>query len=99
MKKLESCTKRRGSSEPGEKQQSEEEEMPDAGGKSTQLQTEEETPEIRTVAYLRIHVERVVGTVCQKYRFLRGTVPINMILPCEDEEVAMLDEVVTVCRL
>ncbi|XP_072559114.1 uncharacterized protein [Paramormyrops kingsleyae] len=53
--------------------------------------------ETRKIAHLRIHVERVIGNVCQKYKILTGTTPINMILPCDGEEVTMLDKVVTVC--
>ncbi|KAL1268886.1 hypothetical protein QQF64_034249 [Cirrhinus molitorella] len=53
--------------------------------------------ETRKIAHLRIHVERVIGNVCQKYKILTGTVPINMILPCEGEDVTFLDKIVTVC--
>lgn len=51
----------------------------------------------RKIAHLRIHVERVIGNVCQKYKILTGTLPINMVLPCEGEEVTTLDKIVTVC--
>ncbi|XP_076158623.1 uncharacterized protein LOC143141801 [Alosa pseudoharengus] len=53
--------------------------------------------ETRKIAHLRIHVERVIGNICQKYRILTGTIPINMILPCEGEDVTFLDKIVTVC--
>ncbi|XP_029966220.1 uncharacterized protein LOC115401959 [Salarias fasciatus] len=55
---------------------------------------EEET---RKIAHLRIHVEKVIGNICQKYRILSGTIPVHMILPCEGEEVTLLDKIVTVC--
>uniref|UniRef100_A0A8C1SN24 DDE Tnp4 domain-containing protein n=1 Tax=Cyprinus carpio TaxID=7962 RepID=A0A8C1SN24_CYPCA len=53
--------------------------------------------ETRKVAHLRIHVERVIGNICQKYNILTGTIPINMILPCEGEDITFLDKIVTVC--
>ncbi|XP_038140894.1 uncharacterized protein LOC119783441 [Cyprinodon tularosa] len=53
--------------------------------------------ETRKIAHLRIHVERVIGNVCQKYKILNGTIPISMVLPCAGEEVTFLDKVVTVC--
>lgn len=53
--------------------------------------------ETRKIAHLRIHVERVIGNVCQKYTILTGTIPINMILPCEGEDITFLDKIVTVC--
>ncbi|XP_048840299.1 uncharacterized protein LOC125713322 [Brienomyrus brachyistius] len=53
--------------------------------------------ETRQIANLRVHVQRVIPNVCQKYKILAGTVPVNMLLPCEGEEAAMLDKVVTVC--
>ncbi|XP_029958398.1 uncharacterized protein LOC115396593 isoform X1 [Salarias fasciatus] len=53
--------------------------------------------ETRKIAHLRIHVERVIGNVNQKYKLLAGTIPISLILPCEGEDVTLLDKVVTVC--
>lgn len=53
--------------------------------------------ETRKIAHLRIHVERVIGNVSQKYKVLSGTMPISLILPCEGEDVTLLDKVVTVC--
>uniref|UniRef100_A0A3Q2E423 THAP-type domain-containing protein n=1 Tax=Cyprinodon variegatus TaxID=28743 RepID=A0A3Q2E423_CYPVA len=53
--------------------------------------------ETRKIAHLRIHVERVIGNVNQKYKILTGTMPISLILPCEGEDVTLLDKVVTVC--
>ncbi|KAF7642768.1 hypothetical protein LDENG_00251040 [Lucifuga dentata] len=36
--------------------------------------------ETRKIAHLRMHVERVTGNVCQKYKILSGTIPIHMML-------------------
>ena len=46
--------------------------------------------ETRKIAHLRIHVERVIGNVCQKYNILTGTIPISMVLPCEGEDINFL---------
>lgn len=53
--------------------------------------------ETRKIAHLRIHVERVIGNVCQKYKILTGTIPISMVLPCEGEDITFVDKIVTVC--
>ncbi|XP_056104303.1 uncharacterized protein LOC130083308 [Rhinichthys klamathensis goyatoka] len=53
--------------------------------------------ETRSIAHLRIHVERVIGQVRNKYKMLSSKIPINMALPCEGETVVFLDKVVTVC--
>ena len=49
----------------------------------------------RRLAAVRIHVERVIGMVRQKYSILQGTIPISL-LDCK-EEVMPLDKIVTVC--
>ena len=51
----------------------------------------------RRLANLRIHVERVIGAVCNKYHLLRGTVPLSFLLRCEGEECTNLDKIVYVC--
>jgi len=40
--------------------------------------------ETRSLAHLRIHVERVIGNLCNKYEILTGTIPIALVLPCEN---------------
>lgn len=45
----------------------------------------------------RIHVERVIGTIRQKYTILHETVPISMLKRKDSEEVPILDKIVTVC--
>ncbi|XP_041929456.1 uncharacterized protein LOC121693843 [Alosa sapidissima] len=51
----------------------------------------------RKIAHLRIHVERVIGTVRNKYTILSAKVPIHMVLPCKDEDMTFLDKIVSVC--
>ncbi|KAJ8050041.1 hypothetical protein HOLleu_03074 [Holothuria leucospilota] len=50
----------------------------------------------RGLAAVRIHVERVIGTVRQKYSILRG--PISMsFLECATDDVMPLDKIVHIC--
>ncbi|KAM4612772.1 uncharacterized protein ACJ7VT_011001 [Polymixia lowei] len=53
--------------------------------------------EMRRIGHLRTHVERVTGNVHRKYTMLSDTMPLSMLLPCEDEDVTLLDKIVTVC--
>ncbi|TDH10114.1 hypothetical protein EPR50_G00071550 [Perca flavescens] len=53
--------------------------------------------EAGATAHLRIHVERMIGVVQNAFKFLRSTVPVNMLLKCEGENVMALDKIVTVC--
>lgn len=50
----------------------------------------------RATAHLRIHVERVIGRI-HKYKLLHSTVPVPLLLPCEKEEMTLLDKIVHVC--
>ena len=38
-----------------------------------------EVEESRSIANVRIHVERVIGNVRQKYSILKGTIPLNFL--------------------
>ena len=51
----------------------------------------------RELAHVRIHVERVIGLLKQKYAFLRGELPINVIKCDSSSEYSMIDKIVTVC--
>jgi len=53
--------------------------------------------ETRSLANLRIHVERVIGVVRNKYQILSSKIPIDMVLPCEGEQVTLLDKIVVIC--
>lgn len=50
----------------------------------------------RRIANVRIHVERVIGFIRQKYTFLSGTLPIDFITS-RDDGVPLIDKVVVVC--
>ena len=51
----------------------------------------------RRLSRVRIHVERVIGMIRQKYTMLQSTFPINMLMCEEGETMSTLDKVVTVC--
>lgn len=51
----------------------------------------------RTLSRVRIHVERVIGLLRQKYTMLESTLPINMIMRDENSEYSLIDKIVTVC--
>lgn len=51
----------------------------------------------RQLSRVRIHVERVIGVVRQKYTILQSTLPINSIMCSDTEEDSVIDKVVTVC--
>ena len=52
----------------------------------------------RKLARLRIHVERVIGMLRQKYSLLRSTLLINFLMASDgDTPYALVDKVVTVC--
>ena len=52
--------------------------------------------ETRKIANVRIHVERVIGNVRQKFSILRSTLPIQFVTKREDE-CPIIDRIVRVC--
>ena len=51
----------------------------------------------RELSIVRIHVERVIGLLKQKYTILQGTLPISLILTDSDDNVTTIDKIVRVC--
>lgn len=51
----------------------------------------------RKLSRVRIHVERVIGVLRQKYTILESTLAINMIRCNKQTEMSMIDKIVTVC--
>ena len=51
----------------------------------------------RQLARVRIHVERVIGVVRQKYTILQSTLPVNFIMCCDSENTSAIDKVVLIC--
>ncbi|XP_049432846.1 uncharacterized protein LOC125889147 [Epinephelus fuscoguttatus] len=51
----------------------------------------------RAIAHLRVHVGRVIDGMRNKYTMLHKTIPASLLLPCEGEEMTLLDKIVNVC--
>ena len=50
----------------------------------------------RELSTVRIHVERVIGLLKQKYKILQGVLPISLIIDEKDTE-STIDKIVHVC--
>ena len=64
-------------------------------GKRQLSQVEVDTA--RRLSRVRIHVERVISSIRQKYTILQYTMPTNMLMCDEGETVSNIDKVVMVC--
>ena len=53
--------------------------------------------ETRKIAHLRIHVERVIGLVRNKYHILQNVMPVEFLTKKPGHNVAQIDEIVHVC--
>ncbi|XP_036450011.1 uncharacterized protein LOC118824142 isoform X2 [Colossoma macropomum] len=53
--------------------------------------------ETRQIAHLRVRLERVMGSIRDKYAVLNKAVPNSLVRPCEGEEVTLLDKIISVC--
>ena len=56
-----------------------------------------EIEDTRRLASVRIHVERIIGTVRQRFTLLQGTIPITLLECRGEEKVTPLDKMVGVC--
>lgn len=57
----------------------------------------EDVHETRTIANVRIHVERVIGHVRQKYTILKGALPLDYMNKRAGEDVPLIDRIVPLC--
>ncbi len=56
-----------------------------------------EVDSARQLSRVRIHVERVIGLLRQKYTILESTLPIKLIMCTPEDKCSMIDKIVTVC--
>ena len=49
------------------------------------------------ISLVRIHVERIIGVLKQKYTILQNVLPISLIQDDNDETQSTIDKIVTVC--
>ena len=49
----------------------------------------------RQLSQVRIHVERVIGAVRQKYMILQSTLPISMVVCYGEDKLSPIDKIVT----
>ena len=56
-----------------------------------------EVEDSRSIANVRIHVERVIGAVRQKYSILKGSLPIDFLIKRGQEDIPLVDHIVRVC--
>lgn len=51
----------------------------------------------RKIAYVRIHVERVIGVLRQKYTILQSTLPTDFLTCNQENQIPLIDRMVRVC--
>jgi len=56
-----------------------------------------EVENTRTIANVRIHVERVIGLVRQKYSVLKGILPIEFVTTKPGQDCPHIDKIVRIC--
>ena len=56
-----------------------------------------EVEETRSIANVRIHVERVIGLVRQKFTILQSTLPIQFVATREEDDCPSIDRMIRVC--
>ena len=64
-------------------------------GKTQLMQKEVETSQ--QLSRVRIHVERVIGLMKNKFTILKGPIPVQLLKHSNDEVIANIDKILTVC--
>ena len=57
----------------------------------------QEVERSKRLSKVRIHIERVIGVLKNKYTILQSTLPINLIKHKSDTDYANIDKILTVC--
>ncbi|XP_052400897.1 uncharacterized protein LOC127948482 [Carassius gibelio] len=70
--------------------------IPPFNKRRCQLDIKDEV-DTRAIAHIRIHIERIIGSLRSKYTLIHNTIPISLLLPSKDEEFTLLDKIVNVC--
>ena len=56
-----------------------------------------EIEDTRTIANVRIHMERVIGCVRQKFSILQSTLPIHFLIIRKGKEEPLIDRIIRIC--
>ena len=56
-----------------------------------------EVEETRKIVNIRIHIEKVIVMVREKYLILHGTMPIDFVIKRAGKDVALIDRIVCAC--
>ncbi len=59
--------------------------------------SQEDAEKSKQLSKVRIHVERVIGLLKNRYTILKGTLSLSLIKHKNDENVANIDKLLTVC--
>ena len=58
-----------------------------------------EVEESKRLSKVRIHVERVVGLLKNKYTILQSKLPIAVLTHADDRDFSLIDKIITVCAV
>ena len=59
--------------------------------------SQQEVEQSQRIAKVRMHVERVIGQLKNKYTLLQGVLPVNLVKHKQDATASSIDKIVTVC--
>ena len=59
--------------------------------------SQEEVEMSKQLAHVRIHVERVIGLLKNKYTLLKGPIPVPLLRVNENSTVPSIDKIILVC--
>ena len=59
--------------------------------------TQREVELSKQLSTVRIHVERIIGLLKNKYTILKGPIPVNLLKHKGDKDTANIDKILVVC--